>query len=904
MPQLPFYNRQVTTQGLGAGPVNLPNSTTDQQFLDEGSDAASRAAVSIQSHLDDTSVQDNLLKLTYSRYNLAEEQQKKLGINADGSSDQALSQFDDYAATLRQNIPQSRMEEWDRQAAITRLQLQSTTDTHELDQHQAFKRGQYEGNREMAIADAQTFRADTPNYQLTLARMKDNITSYGQSNGWSQELIDGEIRKTEQQMSQNATQAYIADWRTKQLTSPTTFTPGDLSSDKVFSAMIPAESGGRQFNGNGQTLTSPAGAMGIAQVLPATAEETAKKHGMQWDPQRFMSDASYNMQIGQLYHQDLTKKYGGNQALAVAAYNAGPGAVDDWINGTNKAGKNPALLRLGDPNKGEISSDQFIAGIPFSETRNYTMNVLSRAQSLPPEAEISQIQKMPWYQNASPEQKSQFLGQVSAEVNRQRAYGMQNLQDTMQNNMAQMQNGIMPTRDVTRQEYLSYLPQGATAPQLEQYNRQYDEYEATKALVPTYNTIMTQPVAMAQQSVQALYPQPNDPDFDRKLSLYQKATAQLQQVTQQRKSDPGAWFMKNSPLVQQAYNSWQQNPADPAMAQSFIASVQSEKSRFGISSQKVLPDSIAQAMAEGFNNNKETTVESIRQQLNAFGPYSQAVGRQIMGQSKNGPLVGALSAGNPRASVPLWQERNTPTSALKESVVAKNGKGSDTSVMQEWADASAGFRQTMLVQPGGAGSWSTLDEQGQRLTMINVLRGMDAGAAAKQAAADMFTSQYTVNDTYRVPTYLGYQPDYIARGASLFKDKLTADQLQPLNFGSKTPDEFTKSQTLYEVKNNAHWVNNSDDTGLVLYLGNNVQNDASGNPITVSFADLDKMAKAAPSWWQSVKKFASRETTYTPGTERDARAQNLQGLRETYGGQSQSGPSFSEGMRDTNANIR
>lgn len=157
------------------------------------------------------------------------------------------------------------------------------------------------------------------------------------------------------------------------------------------------------------------------------------------------------------------------------------------------------------------------------------------------------------------------------------------------------------------------------------------------------------------------------------------------------------------------------------------------------------------------------------------------------------------------------------------------------------------------MQPGGAGSWSTLDEQGQRLTMINVLRGMDAGAAAKQAAADMFTSQYTVNDTYRVPTYLGYQPDYIARGASLFKDKLTADQLQPLNFGSKTPDEFTKSQTLYEVKNNAHWVNNSDDTGLVLYLGNNVQNDASGNPITVSFADLDKMAKADPSWWQSVK---------------------------------------------------
>jgi hypothetical protein len=92
--------------------------------------------------------------------------------------------------------------------------------------------------------------------------------------------------------------------------------------------------------------------------------------------------------------------------------------------------------------------------------------------------------------------------------------------------------------------------------------------------------------------------------------------------------------MKNSPLVQQAYNSWQQNPADPAMAQSFIASVQSEKSRFGISSQKVLPDSIAQAMAEGFNNNKETTVESIRQQLNAFGHIRRRLADRLWGKVK------------------------------------------------------------------------------------------------------------------------------------------------------------------------------------------------------------------------------------------------------------------------------
>ncbi len=40
MPNLPFYDRQVTTQGIGAGPVDLPNNTTDQQMLNAGADAA------------------------------------------------------------------------------------------------------------------------------------------------------------------------------------------------------------------------------------------------------------------------------------------------------------------------------------------------------------------------------------------------------------------------------------------------------------------------------------------------------------------------------------------------------------------------------------------------------------------------------------------------------------------------------------------------------------------------------------------------------------------------------------------------------------------------------------------------------------------------------------------------
>jgi soluble lytic murein transglycosylase-like protein len=66
--------------------------------------------------------------------------------------------------------------------------------------------------------------------------------------------------------------------------------------------------------------------------------------------------------------------------LTVAAYNAGPGMVDDWINGTNKTGKNESLTKIGDPRKGEISDAGFTSAIPLKETREHVQKVLGCCQ--------------------------------------------------------------------------------------------------------------------------------------------------------------------------------------------------------------------------------------------------------------------------------------------------------------------------------------------------------------------------------------------------------------------------------------------------------------------------------------------------------------------------------------------
>ncbi len=93
---------------------------------------------------------------------------------------------------------------------------------------------------------------------------------------------------------------------------------------------IMAESSGRQFDKYGNPLTSPKGAVGAAQVMPGTGPEAAKLAGLPWDPERLAYDKNYNMALGQAYYDKQLKTFG-NQAAALAAYNAGPGATKEAI---------------------------------------------------------------------------------------------------------------------------------------------------------------------------------------------------------------------------------------------------------------------------------------------------------------------------------------------------------------------------------------------------------------------------------------------------------------------------------------------------------------------------------------------------------------------------------------------
>ncbi|WP_337191050.1 lytic transglycosylase domain-containing protein [Qipengyuania vulgaris] len=126
----------------------------------------------------------------------------------------------------------------------------------------------------------------------------------------------------------------------------------------------------RQESEFDRTRVSHAGARGMMQLMPGTAREEAGKIGVQYMSANLTESPSYNIRLGDAHFARLMDRYNGAYPLAIAAYNAGPGRVNEW-------------LRLnGDPRTGAVDWVTWIEQIPSNfETRYYVMRVIGNAVS-------------------------------------------------------------------------------------------------------------------------------------------------------------------------------------------------------------------------------------------------------------------------------------------------------------------------------------------------------------------------------------------------------------------------------------------------------------------------------------------------------------------------------------------
>ncbi|MNR75491.1 Soluble lytic murein transglycosylase precursor [compost metagenome] len=108
------------------------------------------------------------------------------------------------------------------------------------------------------------------------------------------------------------------------------------------------------------TSRSWVGAMGLAQLMPYTADWVRKQVP---GPERELTDPFWNLKLGAWYLQYTHREFGGTSPFAVAAYNAGPGAVRKW------------------QGNGGGDMDAWVEAIPFSETRHYVKKVFGNLWS-------------------------------------------------------------------------------------------------------------------------------------------------------------------------------------------------------------------------------------------------------------------------------------------------------------------------------------------------------------------------------------------------------------------------------------------------------------------------------------------------------------------------------------------
>jgi soluble lytic murein transglycosylase len=103
---------------------------------------------------------------------------------------------------------------------------------------------------------------------------------------------------------------------------------------------------------------SPAGARGLAQLLPGTAAFTARGLDVSFDTE-WITVPDLNLHLGAAHLAELLRRYDGRIEPAVAAYNAGTRPVQRWLN-----------------RPGAEDPDRFIESIPYQETRGYVRSVL------------------------------------------------------------------------------------------------------------------------------------------------------------------------------------------------------------------------------------------------------------------------------------------------------------------------------------------------------------------------------------------------------------------------------------------------------------------------------------------------------------------------------------------------
>ncbi len=215
--------------------------------------------------------------------------------------------------------------------------------------------------RAMGVAKAANLEWLTPQFFLALSRNLDNAAEV---------VLLAELAKAldRNQIALRLSKiAFNRDLQMGDYALPVGVMPTfkSLLEERVDPALVHALS--RQESEFNAAAKSPVGASGLMQLMPATARGVARRYKVQYS-QAQLTNPVYNSQLGEAFLSDLIDSYSGSYFLALAAYNAGPGRVKEWME------------TFGDPRRPDVDPIDWIERIPFTETRRYVIIIMETLQ--------------------------------------------------------------------------------------------------------------------------------------------------------------------------------------------------------------------------------------------------------------------------------------------------------------------------------------------------------------------------------------------------------------------------------------------------------------------------------------------------------------------------------------------
>ncbi len=785
------------------------------------------------------------------------------GRNAFGLPEESHEAFEQQRQAIRQGLANDRQRQaFDRIAASRETAIQSLINRHVSSQTQAYAREQtnsyvqrsretaalnyndpvrvqMEISRQLAAIDAQAEREGVSDEARAIAR--DNARSKTLRAALERAIVDdpdtamARFHEVEDQLSIEDRQQLQPEIQKLQAKAISSSLMGAITgvgapgNETIWQRQIQAESGGRQFDDDGNPLTSPKGAVGIAQIMPTTGPEAAQLAGLPWNEERFRNDAAYNEALGRAYYEKQLEDFG-MPILATAAYNAGPGQLQEW------------LSSIGDPRTGQVSPAEFVRRIPFKETRDYVRKVVGEANYGAVAGEFGMREALATLREVEDADVRRLaladFSRANSEFNQLRAVEQAELDSRVQDATAAYLQGLdYDQPPVLADFFQAYGGEGG---------RRYEEFREIQVLG---DALRSMALADPEQRIQTLAAFRPDSEgmagegFATASRMFGTLVNAAQDMEEQLQDNPVRYITQHSPEMRallEATESGERTAID-----AYASSILEEQERLGVERPRLLSSDQASRIVSGFGRTEDggdNAARLIASLENQWGKHWPTVFRQLQPDLPGAALVIGTGVDDATANR-LARIADIKTGDLKLGLDSLDVRDVQDRLNDEMAD----FRVTLVNQAGGERTFTTFYQEAERLAYSYMAERVSPRDAANKAFGALVDDRYTIRDTYRVPKPL--DAGLIERGANAELENLDVESLS-FERADWMDEGFATDQVRNVLRENGYWVTAPDESGLVLYVNGEAVIDRDGEFIARTWDQLAAEAANHPGMWQ------------------------------------------------------